>query len=474
MTTGLLEKFSTARHSLGFYNNVAVTAHYANPSIHGPFSELVYQALAAVIVQHPILSAIPINEDEVGTSFVRLPQIDLWRTVTFVTRKHGSQHGSDQTDNELDGIIEKQHNTDFKECYGELPFWRVIILHPDETRANCVVSFIFHHALCDGASGLAFHRAFLSALNAVPELHTASGGAGANAMDPIVYPPKTPLLPSLEELHPLPLSLSFFVKTMWNEFVARSPQNVWTALPITNSMAMRQTRFRSFSLSFSTTQNLLTVSRTYSTSLTAAIEMILAEVLFKHLTTESYSTLIAQGAISLRRFLPRNMIDDDSMGTYASAYKYVHQRPGNESFQGPHLTAKPFPWDEACKVKATIDIELAKKGNDNVIGLLRYAGNLHTFLSKKVGKEREQSFEVSNIGVFKSVLTGQSDKSWSIGRMVFSQCSNVAGPALNLSMVTGGDGCLTMGISWLEGVVETEWAQLVLKDLKSMIEELAK
>ena len=435
---------------------------------------MVYQALEAIIAQHPVLSAIPIDEDKPYTSFVRLPQIDVQRTVVFVTRKHNSQDDGDGADSQLDEIIEEQHNTDFKEHYGELPFWRVIVLHHAETLSNFAVSFIFHHALCDGASGLAFHRAFLSALNAASEHDIALTGAGSSSMDPIVYPPKSPLLLSLEEFHPLPLSLTFFAKTIWNEFFARAPQRVWTALPITDSMAMRQTRFLSFSLSVNTTQVLLKASRTNSTSLTASIEVIIAQVLFKHLIPENYSVLVAQGAISLRRFLPQDVIDDDSLGTYVSTYKFVHQRPSDDPSHGHLPIAEPFSWDEARRVKTAIDTELAKKGNDSVIGLLRYAGDLITFLKKKIGKEREQSFEVSNIGVFKSASNNQGDKLWSIGRMVFSQCSNVAGPALNFSMVTGGDGRLTMGISWLEGVVENDWAHLVMEDMKNRIEELVR
>ena len=426
-----------------------------------------------MIAQHPILSAIPIDEDKSCTSFVRLPRIDLRRAVTIIERRNDNQQDSDRLDGELDEIIEGQHNTNFKDHYGELPFWRFIILQDAVTASSFTVSFVFHHALCDGASGLAFHRAFLSALNAASELHTASGDAGADSVEPIVYPPKAALLPSLEELHPLSLSISFFGKTLWSEFVARKTQNVWTASPITNVMAIRPTRFRSFSLSTSTTQKLLAASRTHSTSLTATIETIFAEVLFKNLIPEKHSVLIGQGAISLRRFLPQDVIDDDSLGTYVSAYKFVHQRPSNDFSQSHLPVTKLFPWDEARRVKTAIDTELAKKGDDNIIGLLRYAGDLLAFLIKKVGKDREQSFEVSNIGVFKPAAISRRDKTWSIGRMVFSQCSNVAGPALNLSMVTGGDGCLTMGISWLEDVVENEWVQLVMKDLKSTMKDLA-
>ena len=430
--------------------------------------------MAAVIARHPVLSAIPVDEDKPDTFFVRLPQIDLRRAVKFVTTEHDGQGDEGRKDSELDAVIEGQHNINFKAEYGQLPFWRVIVLHPAGTVSSFALCFVFHHSLADGASGLAFHRSFLSALNTKCELQSVVSKAAGdpNSVNPVVYPPQNPLLPSLEDVLPLPLSVTYVVKTLWNEFIAKAPQNVWTAAPITTSASM-QSHFQSFSLSASSTQRLLVTSRTNSTTLTATVETLLAATLFEHLPSDKYLRLMANGAISLRRLMPNDIIDDDSMGTYVSTYKVMHLRPTHGSGQGSDKSTESFSWDEAGRVKAIIEVELNQKGNDSVVGLLRYAGDLTSYLGKKIGKERDQSFEVSNIGVFKPAPVHDGDDLWSVARMVFSQSANVVGPALGTSLVTGGDGRLSVGFSWLDGVVETEWVEMVMRALKSKMEDLA-
>jgi hypothetical protein len=131
-----------------------------------------------------------------------------------------------------------------------------------------------------------------------------------------------------------------------------------------------------------------------------------------------------------------------------------------------------FSWDEARRVRGTIEAELSKRGRNSIVGLLRYAGDYHEFFRKKIGRRREESFEVSNIGVFKPDGHGQETGDWRVGRVVFSQSANVVGAALEASLVTGGDGRLNMGFSWLEGVVDSEWMEKVMKALKSMMEEV--
>ena len=428
----------------------------------------------AVIAQHPILSAIPVDEDKPDTYFARLPEINLRRAVKFVARQQQDfKEDNDGIDGELDEIIENQHNTNFKEDYGQLPFWRVIVLHPAGPVSEFVVCFVFHHSLSDGASGLAFHRALLSALNNPDELYATSRTANdPESVDRIVHPPQIPLLPNLEDALPLPLSIFFILKTLWNQLIASALPSVWTASPIAKP-ASTQSRFQSFSMSRDNTQKSLIASRTNSTTLTATAQTLLAATLFEHLPSERYSRLMGTGAISLRRFMPKDIIDDDSMGTYVSAYKFMHLRTTSKVNHGHDNEIERFSWDEARRVKSAIDAELDKKGHDSVVGLLRYAGDLLAFLNKKVGKERDQSFEVSNIGVFKSAPANSGENVWSVGRMVFSQSANVAGPALEASLVTGGDGRLTLGFSWLEGIVDGDWVETVMTALKRNMENLA-
>ena len=115
---------------------------------------------------------------------------------------------------------------------------------------------------------------------------------------------------------------------------------------------------------------------------------------------------------------------------------------------------------------------MRKEGKNSHVALLRFAGNLHNFFKGKIGKPRDESFEFSNIGVFQhGQQEGEGSPNWKIGKVVFSQSADVVGAALEASLVTGGDGRLNIGFSWLEGVVEGSWVELVMTSLRDLIEK---
>jgi hypothetical protein len=156
------------------------TYHSQGPAT---LKDAIFSALSILIHKHPILSAIPVDEDTSHPYFARLTSINLLDALTFMSRQMPLQEN--ERDVELDEILEVQHNTPFKRNYGSVPFWRVIILTNPFTETEFVACFIFHHALGDSTSGIAFHNDFLSALQAGPAPFPSS----------IIYPPKTNLLP---------------------------------------------------------------------------------------------------------------------------------------------------------------------------------------------------------------------------------------------------------------------------------------
>ncbi|EER40870.1 predicted protein [Histoplasma capsulatum H143] len=56
-----------------------------------------------------------------------------------------------------------------------------------------------------------------------------------------------------------------------------------------------------------------------------------------------------------------------------------------------------------------------------------------------------------------------------VGRMVFLQSANITGSTFEVSVITGGDGCLVLTFSWQKGVVELH---LVSNIMKTIIEHL--
>ncbi|ORY00540.1 hypothetical protein BCR34DRAFT_575656 [Clohesyomyces aquaticus] len=213
-----------------------------------------------------------------------------------------------------------------------------------------------------------------------------------------------------------------------------------------------------------TTNRLIQLSRENKTSLTATLETLLAGVVFSHLPESTVDRVVSNGAISLRRFLPYDVVDDDKIGAWVTGYEFEHRRPKADPTE--------FSWSEARQVRQRIADELAKKRSDATSALLRWVSDIPKWFLEKEGTERGGTFEVSNLGVYKPGPAQSRDGGWNIGKMVFSQCGSVAGSGFSVSVVTGGDGCMTLAFSWLEGIVGGVWVENVIDSTRQRIDDL--
>ncbi|KAG5290468.1 condensation domain superfamily domain-containing protein [Histoplasma capsulatum G186AR] len=456
---GLLERYSSARHHLGFYINVAVTATYTLPRCSQPLKNYIYKACKILIGQHPILSAIPVGEDTDEPHFIRVPTINLDNSVLFKDRQRGS-HGSNSPlcpnpDMDLEELLNIQHNMPFS---FPSPFWRLYILTDPNHPHLFTASFIFHHAIGDGTSGMAFHKTFLHAL------HLAlSSSPSSSEVESTITAPNIPLLPSLEALHPIPVSIPFLFSILFKEKIwNKQDPCLWTGSKITMPL---QSEIRHLVLSESETTSFRDLCRKNKTTITAALHTLVAGALFVNLSAH-YTQLRCVGALSNRRWLGCR-ICDDSMGVFVQAFQDSYRREGFFDQSGNFK----FPWDEAVRSRKTIEDTINMQGKNAISNLLKYVGDYHSelFLSK-IGKNRADSYEVSNLGVFGSNLeaTVGSQKPL-VGRMVFSQSANVTGSAFEVSAITGGDGCLVLTFSWQKGVVDLH---LVSNIMKTIVEHL--
>lgn len=462
---GRLETFSTARHHLNFYKNVSCAATYTKPSSTIPIETLIFRALSVVIGRYSMLSAIPLNEDKSypNVYFARLPSIDLRTCVEFIERK-GSV-GDGERDEELDAVLQKQHNRNFLENVGTKPFWRLVVLYGTEHPGIFTAAWIFHHALADGTSGLVFHRTLRSALQSVSTAEHAS-----DPLDPLIESPNTHLLPPLEELHPLPISPLFLIKALLGSLFPKwfdpRPPKLWTGGPISADPSFMTARFRSLIVSSATTKQLLELSRKNKTTMTGTLQCIIASAVLSNLDADKFERVKVDGPISMRRFMKWDGGNlDDELVSGMTEYGYVHTR---STFMS---TVSSFSWDEARAVRTAIQRELGKKGNDSVVGLLRYVPDIHKFFKEKVGKERINSFEMSNIGAYKDEQQ-EKDDTWRIGRVMFSQCPNVTGAAFATSVATGGDGCAAIAFTWYDGIVEGVFMERIVESVEKEVEAL--
>ncbi|KIN06754.1 hypothetical protein OIDMADRAFT_36559 [Oidiodendron maius Zn] len=434
---GQLEKYSTTRSHLGLYNNVAVTASYIGV-VDQHLKIAVHDALAIVTSQHPNLSAVPVEEETLNPYFIYLTEIEVTQVTTFVKRSLHYDEGSH--DAELDEIVQDQHNQPFQHHKPERPFWRLVVLTDLQNESEFMASFVFHHSLADTGSTVIFHECLAAALS--------RPGANTSKSARVVQTPCTPLLPPLEELNPLTVSEGFAEKARSRFFVHDAPEYIWSA---GKTRVPMEVRFRSIAVSVRDTRGFISACKKHHCAVVGPLQTILASTLFS-LLPEQYSTLICDGAVSLRRWL-NPPVSSKSMGCWVGSFIETYER-------------QQFSWGEARRSRQTIETALSKGGADMAVGCFKYIEDFNEYLSAKIGQPRGTSFEVSNVG---AVRPSPVDDSWKLGRVLFSQSANAVGGALKLSVATGNDKGLNLGFSWQNGVLEESFVYLVIQDMLSKI-----
>lgn len=87
-------------------------------------------------------------------------------------------------------------------------------------------------------------------------------------------------------------------------------------------------------------------------------------------------------------------------------------------------------WPLAATWRREMRTKTATLPRDDVVGLLRYVTDFNKRWLNKLGKARDATWEISNIGSVRSRTVGGSDEGWSISRSLFAQPVNVASPAI--------------------------------------------
>lgn len=438
---GMLEKWSTVRHNLSFYTNVAVTARYTSSASNPLTKDTIYRALGALIATHAPLGTTILGENTPHPKFARLARINLDEIVT-TTRLHATTPAAELA--ETDEILSSQHNHKFLEL-GRLPPWRVIIIAPrtpDPATRGVDVAFVYHHAIGDGAAGLVFHRALLRALNTPYEADVEAPS--------VITPPEIPLAPPVEGQ----VSLTTSVSRLWSQVWSRkSGAGHWcgAAIQIPLKNVVRTVVFPADVVS-----SLVTACRREETTVTGLLQAVLARAFFGVLSEEEAERLSITATVDLRRFMPGTA--EETMGVFVCSVSEVHER-----------RAAADIWGVARRCKAVLQKAVEAGTKDTDTGLLKYLSGYEKYFLGKLGGRREQSIEVSNLGAFKCALGGE----WGINRILFSQSASVSGCALEFSVVSvvGGEMCVCVSVQ--EGVVEEKVLADAIEAFEAALVELA-
>ena len=407
-----------------------MTARYQFPPqlLENGIKNLIFRALHNLIYRHPALG-ITVGGTPHSPSWIRLASIDLEKVVQF----------EDVLSDNTTPLIEAAHQIPFKKSSA---LWRVIVIKLPLDLSFDVAVFL-HHAVADGTSGLAFHSTLKDALSETSSIPNS-----------VVEVPRLDLLPALEDIHPLPLSLSFVLSQVIHTFLPGSDRQCWTGPAIRSENNI--THLRTVFFPITRVEALLRLCRSNNTTITALITVTIANIIAQ--VYPQYSRFTSVGAMSFRRFTGT---DKSQIVNYVSSFSHKFSRVP----QAGYIPCGSFSWDAVQSCHEDIKAATASARNQKV-GLLRYANDYANYFRKLVGKKREYSFEVSNVGVLSQ--NGESV----IKRVIFSQCSSVTGAAYVFSVATVEGGDMAIALTWQDGIIKTETAETVLSQLETDLNSL--
>lgn len=341
------------------------------------------------------------------------------------------------------------------------PLWRVSVLEDKQT-----VIFAWHHAIGDGASGFALQRTFLDGLNGPStDADEVEGGT-------IIAPPTNlHLTPTTESRTSVAVTWRTFFSIMYETFAPKSwlkGYAAWTGNLVgssTDAPAAPDTRVqvRLRKLEREQGKKLVEVCRKNGTTVTAFLHTLGVVVWSDVLRTSEdgslqgeigtkWKTLSTSIPVSLRRFTsatPFEMCDHVSNYHYYPSIRADHSSVDKET----------FPWEEAKKLAK--ELKSGLEGTKQVIGTIRYMFTLGIawgFFSGQVGKKRNYTFEVSNVGVLpKSQVAIEEGKAqWDAEEVWHAQNDGVCGAAVKMNVAgVSESGTIAVVYTWGEGAADT-------------------
>lgn len=86
----------------------------------------------------------------------------------------------------------------------------------------------------------------------------------------------------------------------------------------------------------------------------------------------------------------------------------------------------------------------------------------------KLGRRREETYELSNVHEFMPLEEGGEGK-LELEKMMFTQCGMVTGAAIGCSVVSTRGGPLVAGFTWMDGVVEIQLLERIIGEVKGLL-----
>jgi hypothetical protein len=424
-------------------------------------------AVANVVLDTPSLSVGIVGEDTSAPHFVQRSSINFEDHFEYLEVPNASPGTQDLA---VLSVLEAQHDRSWPNIE-QRPPWKLVVVVQDGVSKNgmLVLDAVFaaHHAIADGRSTALFHAKLLEELNSAPDSPARLSG---HTLD-IVGVRK--LVQPQEALVKFTTTWSFLVRTLWRELgpvwlQGEKPAAPWAGRPVTREPC--RTKLRLLAIPADTVPRVLAACRARQTTLTPLLHA---------LALASFAARVPSG--EAHAFQSSTPID------LRPTIKGSSQSGGNQRLFGVFVTGQVHSfdlstiaamregpseediWRVAADLGRDIKQRVASLPEDDIMSLLGYVTDWQKFWISKVGKPREQTWEVSNIGSMPGGHHGEGEvgEGWKIQRSTMSQGATVSGAAVNISVAGVAGGELGIALGWQEGIVETEVVEGVAQDLEA-------
>lgn len=435
-------------------------------------ADVLETAITHVVLALPSLSVGIVGQETSKPYFVQLPSINLehhFECSVEPSPDHGTQEAG------LLSILQDQHDRSWPEIE-QRPPWKLtaIVRPPADGGGLQVVDVVFaaHHSIADGRSTARFHSKLLD------ELNQQKGRPAQLCGHILTVASDIKLDPPQEELVKFTRSWAFFLGTLWRELgpawlQRRPPPAPWTGKVITREPC--QTRLRLVTVPAAAVPRILAACRAHQTTLTPLLHVLILASLARRVPPKDARALRGSNPIDLRPFIERDPqlgAIENPFGSFVSTQSHYFSAPTlarlREDARDDEI------WELAAELRGSMKQHLGKVPADDIMSMLAWVGDWQKFWLAKVGKPRQDTWEVSNIGSMPGGQDASEEtiRGWRIHRCIMSQGASVAGAGIALSVagIIGGDICIAL--SWQEGIVETGTVDGLADDLRCWLERL--
>jgi hypothetical protein len=458
------ERRVIARQDLGHQRRLIIGAIYTSPTHNDILSlkhakQPFFSALRFCIEAHPLLSTVILNADAETPEFATPRNLDLDKHLEVLD---AGDIGNLAEEEYLEQLFARISDGKF-EALDSSPPWKVILasLPCDKSTgaARLLVLFTNYHSHGDGRSGLAFHNSFHRGL----EQYISQNHEKRDTIDPIIEAPTTPILPHIEEGGRMTLSWSYLLSPLLGTYLPKSmvsflglrdswlssETNIWRGENTRFDPGDHSTGLVLITIDCGNKEKLLQQCRANKTTLTGLLQHLIARALTSpNGGGITASAFLAGVAIDMRHLFPDKYSAASMMNCVTGYSELVPSPPLQKKEIWATNSFSEF-WNACRKTSTSLKLSASTLHNQP-IGLLQYIKAFRPWTTSLIGKERDMSFEISNLGSFKPE---ESDLGIGMERLLFSQPAKASGSLLDFNAVIVEGGPLVSSVTWQRGML---------------------